>query len=67
MLVTCQRFGDLFSFELVRQYSTNQNHYDKGRFKVKVCNDYLSLLGLIIGMFLIDPRQHLIRTLDAEY
>ena len=34
MLVTCQRFGDLFLFGLVWQYSTNQNQYDKGRFKV---------------------------------
>ena len=34
MLVTCQRFGDLFLFGLVWQYSTNQNQYNKGRFKV---------------------------------
>ena len=34
MLVTCQRFGDLFLFGLVWQYSTNQNQYDKGMFKV---------------------------------
>ena len=31
--VTCQRFGDLFLFGLVWQYSS-QNQYDKGRFKV---------------------------------
>jgi hypothetical protein len=34
MLVTCQRFDDLFSFGLVWQYSKNQNQYNKGRFKV---------------------------------
>ena len=34
MLVTCQRFGDLFLFGLVWQYSTNKNQYNKGRFKV---------------------------------
>ena len=34
MLVTCQRFDDLFSFGLVWQYSINQNQYDKCRFKV---------------------------------
>ena len=34
MLVKCQRFGDLFLFGLVWQYSTNQNQYNKGRFKV---------------------------------
>jgi hypothetical protein len=34
ILVTCQRFGDLFLFGLVLQYSTNQNQYNKGRFKV---------------------------------
>ena len=34
MLVTCQRFGNLFRFGLVWQYSTNQNQYDKDRFKV---------------------------------
>ena len=34
MLVTCQGFGELFLFELVGQYSTNQNQYNKGRFKV---------------------------------
>ena len=35
MLVTCQRFGDLFLFWMVWQYYTNQNQYNKGRFKVK--------------------------------
>ena len=35
IFVTCQRFGDLFSFGLVWQYSTNQNQHDKGRFKDK--------------------------------
>ena len=34
MLVTCQRFGYLFLFWLVWQYSTNQNEYNKGNFKV---------------------------------
>ena len=34
MLIICQRFGDLFLFGLVWQYSTNQNQYNKGRFKV---------------------------------
>ena len=34
ILVTNQRFGDLFLFGLVWQYSTNQNKYNKGRFKV---------------------------------
>ena len=34
MLVTCQRFGDLFSFGLVWQYSSVQKKCDKGRFKV---------------------------------
>ena len=34
VLVTCQRFGDLFLFGLVWQYFTNQNQYDKGKFKV---------------------------------
>ena len=33
ILVTCQRFGDFFLFGLVWQYSTNQNQYNKGRFK----------------------------------
>ena len=35
MLVMCQRFGDLFLFGLVWQYSTNQNQYDKGKCKIK--------------------------------
>ena len=34
MFVNCQRFGDLFLFRLVSQYSTNQIQYNKGRFKV---------------------------------
>jgi hypothetical protein len=34
MLVTCQRFGSLLLYGLVWQYSTNQNQYNKGRFKV---------------------------------
>ena len=34
MLVTCQRFGDLFLYGLGWQYSTHQNQYNKGRFKV---------------------------------
>ena len=34
MLVTCQMFGDLFLFGLVRQYSSVQTKYNKGRFKV---------------------------------
>ena len=34
MLVTCQRFGDLFSFGLVWQYSSVQTKYNKVRFKV---------------------------------
>ena len=34
MLVTCQRFGDLFSFGLIWQYSSNHKTYNKGRFKV---------------------------------
>ena len=29
MLVTCQRFDDLFLFGMVWQYYTNQNQYDK--------------------------------------
>ena len=33
MLVTCQRFGDLFLSGLVWQYSNNQNQYNIGRFK----------------------------------
>ena len=34
MLVTCQRFGDLFLFGLVWQYSLVQTKYNKDRFKV---------------------------------
>ena len=34
MLVMCQRFGDLFLFGLVWQYSSNHKTYTKGRFKV---------------------------------
>ena len=34
MLVTCQRFGDLFLFELIGQYSSNHKTYNKSRFKV---------------------------------
>ena len=34
MLVTCQRFGDLFLFGLGLQYSSVQTKYDKSRFKV---------------------------------
>ena len=34
MLVKCQRFGDLFLFGLVWQYSSVQTKYNKGRFKV---------------------------------
>ena len=34
MLVTCQRFGDLFLFGLIWQYSSNNETYNKGRFKV---------------------------------
>ena len=34
MLVACQRFGDLFLFGLVWQYSSVQTKYNKGRSKV---------------------------------
>ena len=34
MLATCQRFGDLFLFGLIWQYSSNHKTYKKGRFKV---------------------------------
>ena len=34
MLVTCQRFGDLFFFGLIWQYSSNHKTYNKGRLKV---------------------------------
>ena len=44
MLVTCQRFGDLFLFELVWQYSSVQIKYNKGRFKVTVtCSSNITL------------------------
>ena len=33
MLVTCQRFGDLFLFGLVWQYSSYHKTYNKSRFK----------------------------------
>ena len=33
MLVTCQRFVDLFLSGWVLQYSTNQNQYNKARLK----------------------------------
>jgi hypothetical protein len=36
MLVTCQRFGDLFLFGLVWQYSSVQKKYNKGGFKADV-------------------------------
>ena len=35
-LATCQRFGDLFLFGLVWQYSSVQTKYNKGRFKVMI-------------------------------
>ena len=51
MLVTCQRFGDLFLVGLVWQYFSLQTKYNKGRFKVMAtylqltCNfDTLALL-----------------------
>ena len=47
MLVTCQRFGDLFLFGLVWQYSTNQNQYNEGRFKV-MDTKALSFCSLVI-------------------
>ena len=34
MLVKCQRFGDLFLFGLIWQYSSNHKTYNKGRFKL---------------------------------
>ena len=34
ILITSKRFGYLFLFGLVSQYSTNQNQYNKVRFKV---------------------------------
>ena len=35
MLVTCQRFGELFLFGLIWQYSSNHKRYNKDRFKVR--------------------------------
>ena len=45
MLVTCQRSGDLIFLGLVWQYSTNQNQYNKGRFKVMLltCSSNITL------------------------
>ena len=34
MLVTCRKFGDLFLFGLIWQYSSNHKTYNKGWFKV---------------------------------
>ena len=34
MLVTCQRFGDLFLFGQIWQYSSNHKTYNIGRLKV---------------------------------
>ena len=34
MLVACKRFGDLFLFGLIWQYSSHHKTYNKGRFKV---------------------------------
>ena len=34
MIVTCQRFGDLFLFGMIWQYSSNHKTSNKGRFKV---------------------------------
>ena len=34
MLVTCQRFGNLFLFGQIWQYSSKHKTYNKGRFKV---------------------------------
>ena len=34
MHATCHRFGDLFLFGLIWQYSSNHKTYNKGRFKV---------------------------------
>ena len=49
MLVTCERLGDFFLFGLGWQYSTNQNQYDKGRFKVMAhcprMNYFVNFLG----------------------
>jgi hypothetical protein len=43
MLVTCQRFGDLFLFGLVWQFSSNHKTYNKGRFKVIATSHCLDL------------------------
>ena len=43
MLVTCQRFGDLFLFGLVWQYSSVQTKYNKGKFKVTTCSSNITL------------------------
>ena len=40
ILVTCQRFGDLFLFGLVWQYASVQTKYNKGRFTVDSINEY---------------------------
>ena len=41
MLVTCQRFGDLFLIGLIWQYSSNHKTCNKGRFKViAIATDY---------------------------
>ena len=34
MLVTCQRFVDLYIFGLIWQYPSNHKTYNNGRFKV---------------------------------
>ena len=36
MLVTCQKFGDLFLFGLIWQYSSNHKTYNKGTYTVNV-------------------------------
>ena len=48
MLLTCQRFGDLFSFGLVWQYSSLQTKYDKGKFKVMAT--LISLINVEVGI-----------------
>ena len=42
MLVTRQRFGDLFLFGLISQYSSNHKTYNEGRFKVTCSINKLS-------------------------
>ena len=37
ILVTCQRFGDLFLFGLIWQYSSDHRTYNIGRLKVYYC------------------------------